>query len=357
MLKKRLREIYVRSSDPFERGRQHGSQVKAEIESVCQGYQRSFERKGYTWEEAKQMAMEFVPYLEKEMPELMEEARGIAAGAGIELAVVMVLNTRYELLKFKKGVNYFDQAECTCFAVTAEASEGAETIGGQNWDNAPFIGENLYILHIDEENGTRIVGLSEPAQLIRNGMNSHGLSVNCSTLLSVKDVRGISVPTNFMRRRILQCKDLEEAKSLVEGLKPCVSLNYVIASADGEAVVYETTPVENFARYPSRGIITQGNDIMADPTLERFIPADKNHRNHFRGQRLEYLLQKQRGNITAEYIQNCLRDHYGYPASVCNHAGDQSLQTIASMLYCLNRGYALIAWGNPCEVSYERYDL
>ena len=27
------------------------------------------------------MAMEYVPYLEKEMPELMEEAKGIAAGA------------------------------------------------------------------------------------------------------------------------------------------------------------------------------------------------------------------------------------------------------------------------------------
>ena len=35
------------------------------------------------------MAMEYVPYLEKEMPELMEEAKGIAAGAEVELAVVI----------------------------------------------------------------------------------------------------------------------------------------------------------------------------------------------------------------------------------------------------------------------------
>lgn len=358
MLKKRLREIYVKSSDPFERGRQHGSQVRDEIARVCEGYKKSFERKGYTWEEVLDMAMEYVPYLEKEMPDLMDEAKGIASGAGVGLAVVMVLNTRYELLKFKKGVNYFESAECTCYAVTPEATAQKETIGGQNWDNSPFIGENLYMLHIDEENGTKIVGISEPAQLIRSGMNNHGISLNCSTLLTTKDVRGIAVPTNFMRRRLLQCSALEEAKKIMKQFKPCISLNYVIASAkDGSAIVYETTPVENFEIMPSGGVVTQGNDVQVDPTIERFIPADRDHQHHFRGQRLGYLLRKESGSITPEYIQGCLRDHYGAPSSVCNHAGDQGLQTIASILYCVDRGYALIAWGNPCEVEYEKYEL
>lgn len=353
----RLKEVYVKAADPFERGRQHGEQIRAEIEAVCRGYQKSFERKGYTWEEAKEMAMEYVPFLKQEMPELMREAEGIAAGAGVELAVVMVLNTRYELLKLKKGINNFEDNECTCYAVLGEATADGRVIGGQNWDNAPFIGENLYILHIDEENGTKIMGLTEPAQLIRNGMNSYGISVNCSTLLSRKDRRGVAIPTNFMRRKLLQCQCLDEAKELLEDFRPCVSINYVLASAQGEAVVYETTPVENFALYPSRGILTQGNDLAADPTIDRFLPADRDHARHFRGQRLQVLLQKQYGSITEERIMDCLRDHYGYPASICNHAGDQSLQTIASILYCVQDGYARIAWGNPCETPYERYEL
>lgn len=217
-MKRRMREIYVKSSDPFERGRQHGAQVKGEIERVCVGYRKSFEKKGYTWEEAQTMAMEYVPYLEKEMPELMEEAKGIAAGAEVELAVVMVLNTRYELLKFKKGVDNYEHNECTCYALLPEATKDHVTIGGQNWDNAPFVGENLYVLHIDEENGTKIVGISEPAQLIRSGMNSYGISLNCSTLLSYKDVRGVAIPTNFMRRKIMQAKTLDEAKKMIMGI-------------------------------------------------------------------------------------------------------------------------------------------
>ncbi|MDO4267889.1 MAG: C45 family peptidase [Eubacteriales bacterium] len=358
MKRKRLKEVYVKAADPFERGRQHGSQVKEEIARVCAGYGKSFEKKGYTWEEACSMAMEYVPFLEQEMPELMAEAKGIAAGAEVDLAVVMVLNTRYELLKFKKGVNAYENAECTCYALTPEATKEKETIGGQNWDNAPFIGENLYVIHIDEENGTKIAGLCEPAQMLRNGMNNHGLSLNCSTLLSKKDVRGIAVPTNFMRRRLMQCRTLGEAEEILRSFRPCVSLNYVLASAkDQDCVVYETTPVENFVLKPSQGVLTQGNDIQADPTLDRFVPADRDHQHHFRGQRLGYLLRKCAGEITPEYIQECLRDHYGAPASVCNHAGDQNLQTIASMLYFVSRGYALIAWGNPCETAYERYDL
>ena len=353
----RLKEVYIKSAAPFERGRQHGAQVKEEIEKVCKGYLKSFERKGYTWEEAGQMAMEYVPYLEEHMPELMDEAKGIAQGAEVDLSTVMILNTRYELLKFKKGINNFEHNECTCFALQREATTDHCVIGGQNWDNSPFIGENLYVLHIDEENGTKIMGLSEPAQLIRNGMNSHGLSLNCSTLLSTKDVRGVSVPTNFMRRRILQAKSAGEVEKLMEEFKPCVSLNYVVASAEDQAMVFETTPVENFRIYPARGIVTQANDLMADPSIDRFVPADRDHARHFRGQRLNCLLQKKQGEITEEYIKECLKDHYGYPESVCNHAGDQSLQTIASMIYCVDKGYAWIAWGNPCEAPYEKYEL
>ena len=33
----RFQEVYVKSSDPYERGRQHGSQVKGNIERICEG--------------------------------------------------------------------------------------------------------------------------------------------------------------------------------------------------------------------------------------------------------------------------------------------------------------------------------
>ncbi len=354
----RLREVYIKSADPKERGFQHGSQVKDKIASVTEGYEKSFARLGYSWDEAKEMALAFVPFLDEAMPDLMEEARGIAEGSGVDLGTVMVLNTRYELLKFQKGVDGFRGGECTCYAVSPEATADHVTIGGQNWDNVPFVGENLYMLHIDEENGTKITGLCEPAQLIRSGMNSHGISLNCSTLLSTYDRRGICIPTNFMRRRILQSKTFDEACEVVHMLKPCVSLNYVIASSEGRVTAFETTPKEIYNVYPARGIVAQANDIKADPMIDRFHRHDPEHQHQaYRGQRMDYLLQKKAGEITEEYIMECLKDHYCAPDSICNHAHDINCVTIASMLYCVDKGYALVAWGNPCENPYEKYEL
>ena len=172
MNKRRFKEVFVRSSDPFERGTQHGSQVRSNILRICEGYKKSFARKGFTWEEAQELALRYVPSLDATMPDLMNEARGIAAGADIPLGVVMVLNARYELRKLKKGGDAAkvapaeaSDAECTCFALLPEATADRHVYSGQNWDKDKFVEDDLYVLHIDECNGTRIVGLSEPAQL------------------------------------------------------------------------------------------------------------------------------------------------------------------------------------------------
>lgn len=364
MAKRRFKEVFISSADPFERGFQHGSQVRDLVLRICEGYKKSFARKGFTWDEAQMLALKYVPGLDAQMPDLMQEARGIAAGADVSLGVVMVLNARYELLKLKKSADAHhvapaeaSDAECTCFALLPEATADGHALSGQNWDKDKFVEDDLYVLHIDEKNGTRIVGLSEPAQLIRNGMNTHGLSLNCSTLLSVLDGPGLAAPTNFVRRRLLSCRSFEEATRLVREFHPDIALNYLIASKDGEAIVFETTPRENFFIEPTRGVLTKANDMVCDPTLDRFIPASKGHHRHFRAQRLNELFKKRRGHIDIGYVQECLRDHYGDTESVCNHCEAEGLKTIASMIYDLTEGRVLMAWGNPCENEYEEYIL
>ena len=357
----RLREIFVRSADPFRRGVEHGSQVREEIRRVTCGYRESFRKKGYTWEEAQELALAFLPRLEQEWPDLAAEAKGIAQGAGVPLGEIMVLNSRYELLKFGKGEEAPGDAEpqdqeCTLYALLPQAS--GETIVGQNWDNAPFIGEDLYILHIDEENGNRILALTEPGQLVRSGMNTSGVGIACATLLSTCDRRGTAFPTNFIRRRLLQCRSLEEARKLLAGLHPDLSLNYLVASGrDRDAFLAETNPMETYWISPQKGVIGHGNDFVGNPRIDRFRCGKEFEERQFRGQRLQYLLSRPAGSVTVDYLMECLADHYGYPASVCNHCPEENLSTIASTIYCLDRGAAYICKGNPCQNSYEEYRL
>ena len=46
--------------------------------------------------------MGYVPVIEESMPEILEEAKGLASGSGRELAEIMAVNCRYEISKISK---------------------------------------------------------------------------------------------------------------------------------------------------------------------------------------------------------------------------------------------------------------
>ncbi len=84
---------------------------------------------------------------------------------------LMVLNCRYEISKFPKP------AECTTAVVLPEASAHGGTYLIKNWDYKQAVMDNIVILHIEQKDGTRILGLAEAGQMLREGFNSHGIGL------------------------------------------------------------------------------------------------------------------------------------------------------------------------------------
>ena len=92
---------------------------------------------------------------------------------------------------------------------------------------------------------------------------------------------------------------------------------------------------------------------------------DTSHGKKFRGERLWALLEAKRGDITLDYIKECLRDHQGYPESVCSHphSGTGSTdpykmwQTVASLIYDLDSLTMDLCCCNPCENEYSQIRL
>ena len=164
--------IKIRSADPFERGAQYGAQARDLIRLGIQGYQRHFSKTlSASWEDILRRSHLYLGLLERDFPAELAEARGIAAGSGIDLDAIMALNCRYEILKLK---NLHQEKECTSGAVLPEAARGGGTYLIKNWDYRPWVEDHVVIVDIDDLNGTRIVGLTEAGQLIRDGMNNHG---------------------------------------------------------------------------------------------------------------------------------------------------------------------------------------
>ena len=63
-----------------------------------------------------------------------------------------------------------------------------------NWDTNAFVGEDAYVLHIDECNGLRIVELLNRVQLIRSGMNNYGISTKRQHHTDKSDYRASECP-------------------------------------------------------------------------------------------------------------------------------------------------------------------
>ena len=108
--KKMNRHKYIRISatTSFECGRQYGEQAKREIHKAINDYKLLFsETSDKSWMEISDFAISFSEMIRDTMPDLLDEAQGIAVGANVSFSDIMVLNCRYEITKFPKA------KECT----------------------------------------------------------------------------------------------------------------------------------------------------------------------------------------------------------------------------------------------------
>ena len=260
---RRFQVIHVAGDTPYECGRQYGQQAQEKIRAGVEVYRDFFEKtSGQTWPEIKRYAVSYLPLLEETMPVVVQEAKGIAEGAQVGMDELMVLNCRYEISKFPKP------AECTTAVVLPEASADGGTYLIKNWDYKQAVMDNIVILHIEQKDGTRILGLAEAGQMLREGFNSHGIGLCNNMIQSVRDSWGIGIPVTFLRRAVLACDNFEKARDMLLHAKRCVSNNMLLASGNGCAVDIEAYPNGANVLAPSGGILTHANHFVVHQYLD-----------------------------------------------------------------------------------------
>ena len=90
----------IRGKNHRERGVDYGVQCKELIQGVLERYIRFFNG-GHTavsWDEAKVISKEFLPFIHSYSPELLDELEGIAQGADVEFDDLLTLNSRSEAM-------------------------------------------------------------------------------------------------------------------------------------------------------------------------------------------------------------------------------------------------------------------
>lgn len=347
-----LKVVKITASTPYERGLQYGEQAKELIKICVEHYKDRFLKQGDSWESVCNYAMSFVPTVIENMPELFEEAKGIAEGSSLTIEDIMVVNCRYEITKFPKI------SECTTAAVLPSASRDNKTYVIKNWDYSQYIMPHMVLLSVKTPDGFSMFGITEAGQMVRDGFNSNGIAIVNNNLQSVDDHPGTAIPVTFLRRNVLSCKNFDEAKNMILNAKRTVSSNVLIADCNGNALDFETYPNGADILEATNGILTHANHFVVKPERDALVDRPKN-----RDTRLYELLNRQNGDITVEYIMECMKDHEYYPLSICGHPNPQGDSygrdriTVASLIFDFVENTVYVCDGPPCEGEYIPYKL
>jgi len=363
-----IQRIVVRGK-PFDRGRQYGEQARRLILHSIAAYQRVFEhRQKLDWPAAVERASLYEDSIGAFSPEILEEIRGIAEGAQVEIGAVLALNARSELMfpPSRENAPASDlSAECSSFALLPEATSSGHTLMGQNWDWLPFAVETMIMLEVHREDRPSFVSITEAGLVAKIGCNAAGLGVCTNTLVSRLDGGRPGVPYHVMLRALLDAETIADAARTLTAAPRAFSGNYMVAHRSGLAFNAETVAGDAAGvaiSLPVEGVIAHTNHFLRPDLASGDARVAQHPHSLFRLDSLLRALRRGAPTISIELIQGALRSHQGHPDGVCSHPDTrvpdlEQRSTLASIIADLETGELWIAPGQPCTRAYQLFDL
>ncbi len=351
----------------YERGRQYGAQARAQVHLSVQAYQRVFAHyAGWDWPAVRRAAAAFEAPIGAFRPAYLDEMRGIAEGAGLDLADVLAINVRTEVMYAAKArqapLAARVPAECSAFAVVPAPQAQAATLLGQNWDWLLHSAQTLIVLEARQDDGPDFVTVVEAGLLAKAGLNASGLGLVTNALVTDADTGASGLPYHVLLRAILDCATVTEALMVLQAGTRSSSANYLIAHASGAALDVEAAPgdfTRVYPQFPDQGLLLHTNHFLAP----RLHPVDVSlWAMPSSAVRLQRLRAGAAGAGTLDGFRALLADHADYPHSICSHPDpdDHPLEqgaTIASLLMDLTARRLWLAAGNPCQAPYRELDV
>lgn len=342
---------------PAECGETIGRALRSEIHANIADYGALFlHYKGADKAKVRRFATDLVPAIEPYAPALVEEMRGLARGADVELADIVALNARTEIMYGLAA------SECTSVGVLPEFTRANRTLIGENWDWKALVTGRTVILDLEPADKPHVLVFTEAGFVGKIGLNEAGIGVCANLLGSAHDRGQVGVPFHIILRTILTAPNMHKAIQAVTVAKRASSGNYMIGAAGGEIVDIEATPETFDVLYPIDGIVTHSNHFLS-PDLK----AVDTHRaqstlSFVRYERARRLISRERGQIDAASFMRVFRDHFSFPHAICRHedttqqAAERSISG-ASIIMDLEAGEMLIAAGPPCEHDYRAHKV
>jgi isopenicillin-N N-acyltransferase-like protein len=350
----RLPMVEIRGS-PMERGRHQGEGARAQILRALSRYSEVIARAiDLSWEAAQRESRKFLPYAEEAFPQFVAELRGIAAGAQVPFEEVWTLNCYEGLTDVRQEI-----WGCTSLAVRDDQTANGHVLMAHNEDWNSVDRDNAYLVHAVPDDGPPFIGMTYGPLLVNIGLNAEGIAVAIDSVYPT-DGR-VGIPRILCSRAVLQAHTIGQAI-----LKCVVKLRaggyaYLLADRSGELYCVESSATTHDLMYGEDGWLAHTNCYLS-PKMKLIEEPGTYSSANVRLNRARRLLKSQLGGVTAESLQQILRDHVNFPNSICNHEDPEDTpyqreMTIVSMVLDLTDCVVWAAPGPPCEGEYVAFRM
>ncbi len=310
---------------------------------------------GCTREAAVASAAPFADSIQEHAPFLWEELEGLARGAELPIADVLMLQARAEVMRAQKEkLSPEHTLECTTFAVGNRRTANGAVLFGQNVDLTPFVEAYGIVVRQYPRDAPATLMYTTAGLLGHNGLNEAGVGV-CANFIDDPKGWQNGFPRYLLSRLALREDRTETALKAVLQPPRAASRNVLIADAQGRFIDAELLTEESALIRSTHDLLVHANHLEAE-VFDGYEIAQEN--SLCRRERLQTLFDQAQTPVTVSDIQGFYRDHANDPHSLCAHPYEgRNLQTVVSVIGNLTERKLYIAKGSPCRAPYATYTL
>lgn len=347
---------------PYEMGRQHGELLAGKIRELSEIRLNlacrfaSEHGVDVTHEDCFNLARIHLPIHEEHCPEIVEEWRGIADGAGLSVEDVFFANA---LTDFQDVLWQFSGVEvhgCTSFLIGPEASANGNTMIGQTWDMHASAERFISVFHRTPNDGPESLTVTATGCLTLIGVNSAGIAVGNNNLRPT-DARPGVIYLALLHQALRQT-EWREAVSVITETPRASGHNYIMAHESGARSNIETTGTRHEEFQLDAPWYVHSNHYLSaelkpleDPTVQR---GSTEHRLA----RLTDRMEASSEPFTPESLRALLADHEGgEELGICRHGEGHDPRSCAFAVVDPAERTIHAALGPACEASLSEFRL
>jgi isopenicillin-N N-acyltransferase-like protein len=330
-----------------------GSRHARRIEATIAAYRKLFARATDRTVELEPYGREALAAIKAFAPKLLEEMEGMAAGAGIDPALIGAINARTEILA---ALGAKDRGECSAVVRVDRGGEGPAAV--QTWDWYAELADQWLVWEIPQADGSLTTTVTEFGVVGKIGVNSRGLGVLFTILHHERDGRRIGVPVHAASRAVLDsASNINRALQLLASADVSASSSVTVVSTEddlGVAASVELYPGGPDFVFPAPdGLLVHTNHFLsmraqAGDTEPRSFP-DTLLRHDLLVRRLSNVKR-----LDVPQILNAMSSHVGGDGAVCCHHDPAQrptaqFETLATVVLDVAGGSLQVFEGGPCR--------